>query len=89
MPNTLFLLGSLLVVLLGESQISQELGVHLKEEKSTTVRTCRTGVVQNSSTYSLQRLSRVALSLLDAVGVGLDAGVSAGVVLLLWIGKQN
>jgi hypothetical protein len=29
MTNTLFLLGRLFVVLLGESEVSQELGIHL------------------------------------------------------------
>ena len=48
------------VVLLGESQVAEELRVH-----------------------TLQRLVHIISRLLDAVLVGLDGGVSAGVVLLL------
>jgi len=40
-------------------------------------------ICHNCESYPLQGLSRVALGLLDAVLVGLNAGVSAGVVFLL------
>jgi hypothetical protein len=39
-------------------------------------------------TYSLQRLGLESVGLLDAILVGLESGVSAGVVLLLLYMKQ-
>jgi len=40
-------------------------------------------------THPLERHDRVRLGLLDAVGVSLHGGVSAGVVLPLWCGRDG
>lgn len=73
-------------MLLGESEVSQELGVHLiGNEAECVLQPAKSHMILISNyTNPLQRLSRVALRLLDTVGVSLNAGVSAGVVLLLW-----
>ncbi len=70
----------LLVVLLGESQVAQELRIHLlqnavnKELKWLTLL---------KNTYSLEGLGRHVTGLLDAVSVSLVGLVASGVVLSL------